>query len=313
MSALGSCWAAALLAVALAAAAPSAAEAEGAAPPVPPAAAPPAPKAQAQPKGGTRVVLGSGAGSARTAAAAPVSFSLRVAAASVEVLPSDGPEVRVVLLDAPQVKVALIGTGGDRMEAEFDGRRRLHQGRLQAWLPRRSRVDLVSLEGRIAVRGLGGEVRVRATSGDVDLSGAALVDAETIDGEIDVLDSSGPVTVRTVSGKVTLDATAAAARVDVESGAGPIDFRGPCGRGCHLDLETVSGEVKLELDRQSSFALSSVSHGGKLRDELGLTRGEGQGESVPGWSSWSYGGADGEIECETFSGDLIVRGRAQGP
>ena len=263
---------------------------------------------------GSRTRLASGIGSVGTNASGPITFFLRVASATVEVVASEGALVRVTLQDQPRAGLSLVSTGGDRLEAEFDGRRRLRSGKLRIEVPRGSRLDVASLDGRITVRGVGGEVRVRASSGDIDLFGASLVDAEAIDGEIDVHDATGPVAVRTVSGAVSVSTVSSAARLELETASGSVDWRGACGKGCRVDAETVSGRLHFRLERSSSFAISTISQTGGLRDELGLAaeptaRGGGAGAPAkPGWKRAHYGTAEGEIECETFSGDVIVSG-----
>ncbi len=257
-----------------------------------------------------RTRLAEGKGSVRAAVQGAVSLRLRAGNATIEVLPSDAAEVRVELRDRPAVALALYSAGGDRLEVEFDGRRRLQQGTLKLWVPRRTKLDLGSLDGAIAVRGVGGEVRVRGMSGDVDVVGAAQVDVESIDGEVDVLDAAGPVTVRTISGNVTISTPGAAPRVDVETESGNVDWRGACGKGCRLDADTISGQLRFAVGREgSSFELRFMSHAGKLRDALGLAA---QGKEQRGgraFSTHSFGAADGEIECESFSGDLVVQPR----
>ena len=265
-------------------------------------------------RAGPRRVLASGTGGVHAAVAGPISLTLRVASAAVEVLAAAGNEVRLTLQDQPAARLALITTGGDRIEAEFDGRRRLQAGKLRVEVPRGSRLDLASLDGRIAVRRVGGEVRVRASSGDIDLIGASQVDAEAIDGEIDIFDASGPVTVRTVSGAVSVSTVVSAARLRIETASGNVDWRGTCAKGCHLDADTVSGRLHFQLDRASSFTISTISHSGKLLDELGLERtpdakASERAEREPGWHRASYGAAEGEIECESFSGDVRVSPR----
>jgi DUF4097 and DUF4098 domain-containing protein YvlB len=146
-------------------------------------------------------------------------------------------------------------------------------------------------------------------SGDVDVVGASQADVESVDGEVDVLDAAGPVTVRTISGSVTVSTTAAAPRLDVETESGNVDWRGACGKGCHLDADTVSGQLRFALDRKaSSFELRLISHSGKLRDTLGAKPDEPrEHRGEPGWTAFAFGSAEGEIECESFSGDVALQ------
>ena len=257
-----------------------------------------------------RAALAGGIGAARASVAGPVSVRLRVGSATLLVLPSDKPEVRVIVNGVsgrPGLRVALYAAGSDRIDVEFDGRRRLQQGQVRLWVPRKSRLDLGSLDGPIAVRNVGGEVRIRGMSGDVDVLAASQADIESIDGEVDVLEAAGPVAVRTISGNVTVTSTGSAPRLDVETESGNLDWRGACGKGCHLDADTVSGQLRFALDRKaSSFELRFISHQGKLRDLLGAKASEAPAAPQQ-WSSFTYLGKEGEIECETFSSDVSLQ------
>jgi hypothetical protein len=254
-------------------------------------------------------VLAQGLGAARAAVKGPVSLSLRVASATVEVTASATSEVKLTLPGAPAVRIALLSGGGDRLEPEFDGRRRLRTGKLLVEVPRGSRLDLSSLEGRITVRGVGGEVRARASSGDLDLIGASKVDAEAIDGEVDVLEVTGPVSVRTVSGRVTISSAAPSPGLEVETASGDIEWRGRCAEGCHLDADTVSGRIRFLVDPASSFTFGATSHGGKVRDLAGLTPSGARptdGSPEAAWLRGRLGAGEGEIECESFSGEISL-------
>ena len=260
---------------------------------------------------GSRSRLAEGKGAASAPVQGPVSVKLRVGTASIEVLPSDKAEVRVEVKDRPALLIALFAAGAERIELEFDGRSRLQQGALRLWVPKKSRLELASLEGAIAVRGIGGEVRVRGMSGDVDVLGAAQVDVESIDGEVDVLDATGPVAVRTISGNVTVSSASTAPRFDAETESGNIEWRGACAQGCHLDADTVSGQLRFTLDpKASSFEVRFMSQSGKLHDALGA-RAEPAKEARkgPAWSAATFGAGAGEIECESFSGNLSLQPR----
>ncbi len=252
-----------------------------------------------------RQELAAGRGSASAAVAGAIAFNLRSYAADVEVVTSAQDWVTVTV-DQAALRVALLGAGGGRIEAEFGGKRQLHEGRLRMELPRGSSVDISTVGGRVSIAGVGGNARIRGMSGDVKIEAAADVDAETVDGAVMVSGATGQVRVHTTSGAIRVEAADPAARAEVETASGEVSLRGACGRGCHLDVDSVSGDVRFALDRGSSFSASVISTSGKVRDELSLGL---RSKREAGWAEGHYGNADGLIECETFSGnvDFVAR------
>ena len=252
--------------------------------------------------------LASGAGTASARVAGPVKLELRAYAADLEVVVSDKPAVTLTVEGKPGLRVALFGSG-DRIEAQFSGKRQLREGRARIELPRGSSVDLSSVSGAVVVRDLGGDVRVRGMSGRVEVSGALLADVETIDGPARISSSAGPLRVHTISGAISLDGANAAVQAEVETSSGAVSFRGPCGKGCHVDVDSVSGPLGFALDRASSFALDFDTHAGKLKDSLGLSKAQTEKRGEDEWREQRFGAGEGAIECETFSGDLTISAR----
>jgi hypothetical protein len=111
------------------------------------------------------------------------------------------------------------------------------------------------------------------------------------------------VRVHTIAGAVHVEGKGPALQAEVETSSGPVDVRGLCGKGCRVDIDTVSGEARLALDQRSSFALRFTSHSGKLSD-----RGASSGGN-DAWTDAVWGAGEGRIECETFSADAIVSAR----
>jgi hypothetical protein len=249
-----------------------------------------------------------GRGSATLPVKGPVTFQVRAQAADVEVIATDKRQVSVTLSEAPAEDIALFAFG-DRVEPSFRGRRTLRRGQLRVELPRGSRLDLSSMSGDVTAHRIG-DVRVRTMSGDVKLSGVAKVDVQTISGDSRIEDASGPVRLHTVSGHASISTSGAAPQVEFHSASGGLDWAGVCAKDCHLSAETVSGDVRLNLDPKSSFELSYTSHSGELRDELNLAvkraprRKHGM---ASGWLEATFGKGEGVIEADAFSGTLVVK------
>ena len=250
-------------------------------------------------------------GAASLAVKGPFTFRLRVQSGEVEVVPSEKPQIALSVDGVPATGDVQILQFGDRIEAEFNGRRQLRRGRLRVELPKGSNLDFASTSGDISVQNVGGDVRVRTMSGDVKVQGARNADVESISGDAMVNVTGPKLRLHLVSGTALATTADPAVQLAFQSASGNLEWTGICAKGCHLSAETVSGDIKLQPDAaRSSFELSYSSHSGDLRDELKLEvkrapkRKHG---GMGGWLEAVYGKGEGVIECDAFSGDLIVR------
>ena len=249
-------------------------------------------------------------GAATLAVKGPVTFRLRVQSGEVEVVPSDKPQIALSVDGVPVAGGVQLLQFGDRVEAEFSGRRQLRRGRLRVELPKGSNVDFDSTSGDVSVQEVGGDVRVRTMSGDVKVKGARNADVQSVSGDVS-LNVTGPrLRLHLVSGTALVTTADPAVQLAFQSASGNLEWSGVCAKGCHLSTETVSGEIKLQPDAsKSSFQLSYASHSGDLRDELKLEvkRAPRRKHGMGGWVEAVYGKGEGVIECDAFSGDVIVR------
>jgi hypothetical protein len=250
-------------------------------------------------------------GSATLAVKGPITFRLRVQSGDVEVVPTTRSQVAVTLSGIATTGEVQLVQFGDRVEVELDGRRSLRRGNLRVELPKGSGLEFESSSGDVSVQDVGGDVRLRTMSGDVKVKGARNVDLESISGDATVDATGSRVRLHLVSGTAFATTTDPAVQLAFQSASGNLEWAGVCAKGCHLMAETVSGDIKLQPDAaRSSFALSYSSHSGDLRDELNLDvkrspkRKHG---GMGGWVEALYGKGEGLIECDAFSGDVVLR------
>ena len=249
-------------------------------------------------------------GAAALAVKGPVTFRLRVQSGEVEVVPSDKPQIALSVGGVPITGEVQLLQFGDRVEAEFSGRRQLRRGSLRVELPKGSNLDFDSTSGDVSVQEVGGDVRVRTMSGDVKVKGARNADVQSVSGDVTVSVTGPRLRLHLVSGTALATTADPAVQFAFQSASGNLEWSGVCAKGCHLSTETVSGEIKLQPDAsKSSFQLSYASHSGDLRDELKLEvkRAPRRKHGMGGWVEAIYGKGEGVIECDAFSGDVIVR------
>jgi DUF4097 and DUF4098 domain-containing protein YvlB len=248
-------------------------------------------------------------GAASLAVKGPVTFRLRVQSGEVEVVPSDKRQIALSVGGVPIAGDVQLLQFGDRIEAEFGGHRQLRRGKLRVELPKGSNLEFDSTSGDVVVQDVGGDVRVRTMSGDVKVKGARNADVQSVSGDVTVNVTGPKLRLHLVSGTAFVTTADPAVQVAFQSASGNLEWSGVCAKGCHLSTETVSGDIKLQPDAaKSSFQLSYASHSGDLRDELNLEvkRAPKRNHGMGGWLEAVYGKGEGVIECDAFSGDVIV-------
>ncbi|HYV67840.1 MAG TPA: DUF4097 family beta strand repeat-containing protein, partial [Myxococcales bacterium] len=225
-------------------------------------------------------------GAATLAVKGPVTFRLRVQSGEVEVVGSDKPQIALSVGGVPIAGDVQLLQFGDRVEAEFNGRRHLNRGKLRVELPKGSSLEFDSASGDLSVQQIGGDVRVRTMSGDVKVQGARNADLESISGDVTVSATGPKQRLHLVSGTAVVTTVDPAVQLAFQSASGNLEWTGVCAKGCHLTTETVSGDIKLLPDAsRSSFQLSYASHSGGLRDELKLEM-KRRPKKDRGWGGW---------------------------
>ncbi len=146
-------------------------------------------------------------------------------------------------------------------------------------------VTVASADGDVSVKSASGDIfvdqaeddaKIDTTSGDIHVTrvGGDL-EVKSISGDVTVGEVGGQLTANTVSGDVDIKELSSG-RASIEALSGDINVAVARGKGVYLDLSTMSGDVRNELD-------------------------EADDDGQPGES------ADLEIRCRTISGDIRVR------
>jgi hypothetical protein len=248
-----------------------------------------------------------GQGSATLAVKGPITFRVAAQGGDIDVVSVDKPQVTVRLENVSGNPDVALFSFGDRVEPRFRHRHSLRGGKLHVELPKGSRLEVESMSGDVTAQRLG-EAKIRTLSGEVRLTQVGKLDIQSISGDVHVDDASGPVRLHTVSGKVSLAMRNPAPQVEFQSASGSLDFKGACGKDCHVSANTVSGDLHLALGQHSSFELSYSSHSGELRDglDLDVKRTPRSRHGGRGALEGTYGKGEGVIEADAFSGNLTL-------
>ncbi len=110
-----------------------------------------------------------------------------------------------------------------------------------------SAFDVHTASGDVSAERVNGLARVHTASGDVYVGEAAEADLESASGDVSAGSVTGPATVSTASGDVRI-AAASGNRTEAKSASGDIIVGVPPGIGVYLDLSTLSGTVRSELE-----------------------------------------------------------------
>lgn len=171
------------------------------------------------------------------------------------------------------------------------------------------RVRAEAVNGGITVKGGSSEVEVETVNGGVEIEApASRIRAESVNGRVVVHGASGDLEASTVNGRLEVNGGRfERARLEIVNGR--VAFTGDLSGSALLEVESVSGDVELNLapDVAADFQVTSFS--GDIDNDFGP-----QAERTSRWTtekelSFSNGGGGAKVEIHTLSGDVRLRRR----
>lgn len=166
-------------------------------------------------------------------------------------------------------------------------------------------LEVNSVSGRVRINARTPSLKVDSVSGRIEQAGhAEHADLQSVSGDILAPALGGRAKLETVSGEIqarggpwqalTLSTVAGDATV-----AGDLADRGT------INVDSMSGDVQLELPANVSATIHASSFSGDLRSEFGGTQ---KKEHGPGSElSTTAGSGNGHVSIESFSGDVRIR------
>lgn len=180
-------------------------------------------------------------------------------------------------------------------------------------------LEAAAVSADVAVKGLRGDVRAESVSGDIRLDvGSKRVDAASVSGDVTVSAPSEDTRVESVSGDVTVrggrrelrgESVSGDVRVqlrevrrlELETVSGDLDVDVDLAADAEVDVETLSGQVRLVLPELPKGGLEFQTFSGEIESDFALGR--------SGRQYSRDGDGRGQVELNTFSGDIELRKR----
>lgn len=148
-------------------------------------------------------------------------------------------------------------------------------------------LDIDSRSGRVSAREIGSDAKIISKSGTVQVEAIAgglsvesrsgTVRVQDCERDVSIVSRSGTVQVEDVGGDLKIDGRSgvvgiseAKRGVTVRTASGMVRYEGPVGGP--IDIEVMSGSVRMLVDADSRFFLDAESAHGSVRSDLPLSR-----------------------------------------
>ena len=195
---------------------------------------------------------------------------------------------------------------------------------LELHVPRAASLDVDVVSAPLVIDGMaGGSIKVNTVSGKVRINARApSLNVDSVSGGIELAGHAEHADLQTVSGGILAPSLGSNAKLQTISGriqatggpwqklalstvSGDVDITGGLIPQGVLDIDSMSGDVQLQLPTNISGTLHASSFSGGLRSDFGTPT---EPEHGPGSSlDVRIGDGRGKINIETFSGDLRIR------
>lgn len=167
------------------------------------------------------------------------------------------------------------------------------------------KVEVESVSGRVRANLRSPHIDMQTVSGSIDVAGRAeKADLQTVSGDITAPAIGGAVDAQTVSGRMTIGG-GPWKQASFSTVSGDTQVTGGLARDGKIDVDSMSGDVQLQLPGDTSARLEASTFSGDLRSDFGSPS---RGEDGPDKElKTTIGGGNGYIHVESFSGDVRVR------
>jgi hypothetical protein len=195
---------------------------------------------------------------------------------------------------------------------------------LDVRVPKGASLDVDVVSAPMNIDGIdGGTIKVNTVSGKARINARSpSVDADAVSGSLELAGSADKVSLQTVSGDILAPNVASEADLQTVSGrirvsggpwrklnlstvSGDVQLSGGLAPNGTFDVDSMSGDVQVEVPSNLSAIIKASTFSGDLRTDFGTVK---KPEHGPGSELQTTAGAGGaKMNIETFSGDLRIR------
>jgi hypothetical protein len=167
---------------------------------------------------------------------------------------------------------------------------------------------LQSVSGNLRTEAAAEDVECKTVSGDVNIAGSgqrSLLTVTTVSGDAAVTKVAGEVNGNTVSGDFAISMSETS-RSRLRSTSGNLGLTGRLGTDARLDIESISGDVRLDLASPVGAEFDVSSFNGQIRNCFGPEPVR-TSEYAPGRElRFREGGGTARVRIKTLNGDISV-------
>jgi hypothetical protein len=166
-------------------------------------------------------------------------------------------------------------------------------------------ITVNTVSGRARINARTPSLNVDSVSGNIELAGhAAQANLQTVSGDILAPVLGGQAKLQTISGRIQASG-GPWRQFTLSTVSGDVQLAGGIAPGGKLGIDSMSGNVQLQLPAGTSAAVHASSFSGDLRSDFGTAQKSAHG---PGSKlDARLGDGNGSIDVQTFSGDLRIR------
>lgn len=254
--------------------------------------------------------------------------SLDNAAGKLTIVGWDKAEVAVAGQLGPGARGLDVESRGKRTSIDFDLTHGPHaEAELEIHVPAGSSLEVDGFSATTTVSGVQGSVRIQTVNGGITVAAAGgELELHAVNGPIDVSGSSSRVRAEAVNGAVTLkgvdgdlEASAVNGRLTVEGGrfkraeletvSGDLRVQCELASDARLQLQSVSGKVALSLPANTSAKFSVTTFSGEIENELGPAAQKASRFTPQKELTFTSGSGSASVEIQTLSGAIAIRKR----
>lgn len=191
-------------------------------------------------------------------------------------------------------------------------------------VPKGASLNVEVVSAPLGIDGIdGGSIKVSSVSGKIRINARApSLEANSVSGSIELAGHAGDVDLQTVSGDILAPSVGANAQLQTVSGrihvnggpwhklnlstvSGDVQLGGGVAGSGSYSIDSMSGDVQLQLPGDLSATIHATSFSGDMRSDFGTPK---KNDNGPGSElNTTAGGGGGKITVETFSGDLRIK------